>query len=600
MVTSSCSKKPRYGRKDTNRTKASKRSTLYDKLNEALLAAIEKGTDPWRKEWKDIPANKMLPFNPVTKHIYTGKNALFLMLGDREDARWLTFNQAKSKGWNVRGGEHGTPVYYFARHYKKKEDENISKTTRDQEGKERNNTTTAGDTEKEQEDKEASSYLVARSYTVFNAGQIDGIPPRTDLEEYLIPPESMWHPCSLAERFIAATGADIKIGPKNKNFYRYGVDEDAIYIADPRQFERPEGYYSTILHELAHWTGHPDRMGRIDPLHPSAKGDERYAKEELVADIASLYFMTELCIPPTLHNTASYVAAWAKKTEQDESGKYTNVITKAMQDAAKAVSFAFKLAFERDPELKDDLAKARRIWLFGDQRKKMLEIRADGNEQVKEETPSVNWYDTQWRVEQLSDGALFVPTELVDRIGLTDKLSINTRTGSDGFFLYDEDVELFYKTASRLMLQYEVVEENRDISNTFSYDYEHECKRVLEDMTRIVQDPTSELEQMSMLVRFGADLNKTNDKSPLSITAWAIREASISQTPESRALLEIVLSDGGNPNTPIGSKGLNGIEYARDNGAEDVVQLIERFSRQTENRNEEAVDTQNDFLEFSI
>lgn len=363
--------KPRRKRKETNKT------SLYDKLNEALLEAIEKGTDPWRKEWKDLPVEKMLPHNPVTKHIYTGNNALLLMIQDREDARWLTFNQAKEKGWNVKAGEHGTNVYYFARHLPKNKDPELEEniTERPSQGQKEQTNTDIQNKQDEQgeQNKKTLGYLVARSYTVFNAGQINGIPPRTDLEPYLIPQDSMWHPCSLAERFITATGADIKIGPKNKNFYRYGTSSDSIYVSDPRQFERPEGYYSTILHELGHWTGHPDRMGRLDPLNIAVKGDERYVKEELVADIASLYFMTELGIPPTLDNTAAYVASWAKHIKEDENGKQTSLIAEAMKDASKAVSYAFRLAFERDPELKNDLAKAHRVWLFGEEREQTID-----------------------------------------------------------------------------------------------------------------------------------------------------------------------------------------------------------------------------------
>lgn len=46
------------------------------------------------------------PYNPVTKAVYKGNNRLRLMLashfGQFQDNRWVTFNQAKDKGWKIK------------------------------------------------------------------------------------------------------------------------------------------------------------------------------------------------------------------------------------------------------------------------------------------------------------------------------------------------------------------------------------------------------------------------------------------------------------------------------------------------------------------
>src|SRR5580704_15620954 len=75
------------------------------------------------------------------------------------------------------------------------------------------------------------------------------------------------------------------------------------------RFAKPSGYYATGLHELGHWTAHPDRLDR-DLSNPF--GSEGYAREELRAEIASLILGSELGIgyDPATH--AGYVDHWVQ------------------------------------------------------------------------------------------------------------------------------------------------------------------------------------------------------------------------------------------------------------------------------------------------
>ena len=78
-------------------------------LTKQLLAEMEQGELPWMKGWKTTGTR---PYNPVTKAVYKGNNRLRLMLashfGQFQDNRWVTFNQAKDKGWKIKSGEKGT------------------------------------------------------------------------------------------------------------------------------------------------------------------------------------------------------------------------------------------------------------------------------------------------------------------------------------------------------------------------------------------------------------------------------------------------------------------------------------------------------------
>jgi len=65
-------------------------------------------------------------------------------------------------------------------------------------------------------------------------------------------------------------------------------------------------HYGTALHETAHWTGAPQRLNRETLNNSRGFGDIEYAKEELRAELASVFLMAERGIP---HNPGSH-AAW--------------------------------------------------------------------------------------------------------------------------------------------------------------------------------------------------------------------------------------------------------------------------------------------------
>ena len=47
----------------------------------------------------------IMPFNPVTGTRYKGINLVNLMAQEYGDPRWMTYKQAKEKGYQVRRGE---------------------------------------------------------------------------------------------------------------------------------------------------------------------------------------------------------------------------------------------------------------------------------------------------------------------------------------------------------------------------------------------------------------------------------------------------------------------------------------------------------------
>ena len=119
----------------------------------------------------------------------------------------------------------------------------------------------------------------------FNAEQVDGIPPLQ-----LTDKAYAWEPMKKAENILAASGAAIKHDQSNRAFYRRM--EDAIHLPPKENFDAPDKYYATALHELGHWTGEEKRLNReFGPF-----GSETYAREELRAEIASWMLGQEIGI----------------------------------------------------------------------------------------------------------------------------------------------------------------------------------------------------------------------------------------------------------------------------------------------------------------
>jgi antirestriction protein ArdC len=100
-----------------------------------------------------------------------------------------------------------------------------------------------------------------RATPVFAAEQVDGYQaPVSDAA-----PATIITPIEQAEAFVAATGASIHHGGA-RAFYR--PSRDSIHLPSREAFigtktsTPAESYYSTLCHELCHWTSHGSRCNR--------------------------------------------------------------------------------------------------------------------------------------------------------------------------------------------------------------------------------------------------------------------------------------------------------------------------------------------------
>jgi len=203
----------------------------------------------------------------------------------------------------VRKGERGTTICYADRFTPKDEAERA----RD-------------------EDREARQLAFLKRFTVFNVDQCEGLPERFSPQIETASVEDVDR-IPAAHALIEASGADFRIGG-GEAYYSPGDD----YVAVPPQqaFGEPINWYRTALHELGHWTGH---RSRLDRDQSGAFGSGAYAREELVAEMASAFTCASLSIRPTVRH-ADYIGSWLAVLREDEKA-----IFRAASAASKAADF---------------------------------------------------------------------------------------------------------------------------------------------------------------------------------------------------------------------------------------------------------------------
>jgi len=310
----------------TNTDSKPKRKPFHEEFAEKIIARLKEGTAPWQQPWHSGSAN-FAPHNPVSGTVYRGVNRVSLSLSGHDDPRWMTLKQANDKGMTILPGSKSTPVIYYQF---SEEKDRVG-----EDGK-----PVLGENGKPLKEKTELDRPIMRFARVFNAEQIDGMPPMQLTDKAFD-----WNPVEKGESILAASGADIKHDQSSQAFYRPRTD--SIHLPPRENFEDPGKYYGTALHELGHWTKHPSRLNR----EGGPFGSEQYAREELRAEIASWMLGQDTGIPHDPEQHAAYVQSWIKVLEQDPYE-----IQRACRDAELIKEYVLDL--ERKKEMGLDAPEA--------------------------------------------------------------------------------------------------------------------------------------------------------------------------------------------------------------------------------------------------
>lgn len=277
-------------------------SNIYQKITDQIVTEIERGAGSFVMPWHR-PTGTGIPFNPARKGGYKGCNVLALwiaeMRGGYTSSNWATYKQWAALGAQVKKGSKATSVVF----YKPLE-------IREQ-----------GKPEMDDADP-VKSIVMAREYHVFNADQVEGWDiPGTTKPVVENPVSALPH----VEAFISGTGADVRTGEPRAYYVPsrdyINMPERSLFTGSPTSTPT-ETYYSTLLHELTHWTGASNRLNR-DKMG-ARFGNEQYAAEELVAELGAAFLCAELGIandPRPDH--AQYIQNWLTVLKNDPRAIFT-------------------------------------------------------------------------------------------------------------------------------------------------------------------------------------------------------------------------------------------------------------------------------------
>ncbi len=267
---------------------------IYRKAAQRIVALMDAGKSLWQKPWT-APSGQSRPHNHITGLPYTGINRFNLMceMLDHgwEDSRFMSYRQVQTLAAgmakagipkeslpHVKEGSHGLTIYKLGYVEKKTPVlDAAGKPQLDSDGKPQVKIV------------RGKSYL--KTFTVFNGSSVANMPP---LPETQATPK--WQAHSQIEDLVEKLGVPVRYQAGDRAYYtvaRNAGDTESITMLERSQFKNADDFYAVLLHEASHATGstYPPRLCR--PMLADGSMESR-AKEELIAETASYYLLSEL------------------------------------------------------------------------------------------------------------------------------------------------------------------------------------------------------------------------------------------------------------------------------------------------------------------
>lgn len=342
---------------------AKRYSDYAEELSQQLIRIVETGQAPWQSGYTFEMTD---PESYSTEKQYRGGNALRLMLTGLErgydDSRWITKNQALKEGGSIADTKKGVPILFFT------DTQNVKVKNQD-----------TG----EIEDKKVKlSRPVLKVSTVFNIQEVDGIPHK----EHQTAKQLGWENANLLQNIEDLTKIDIQVGTPS-----YNRLTDIIKMPPPETYKNEQEYASTLIHETIHWTGNEKRLDR---LKSRTRGDNDYAREELVAEIGAMLTAQQAGFEIDNGNSESYVKGWwqplKEKLEKDP--------TEIMRIAKDAYSARDYILEGKELDRLDEVAVSHKIELTAEEAtsgRVNLDIPFSEKNQAKALAKSIE-VDLQW------------------------------------------------------------------------------------------------------------------------------------------------------------------------------------------------------------
>ncbi|HZV69848.1 MAG TPA: zincin-like metallopeptidase domain-containing protein [Saprospiraceae bacterium] len=295
-------------------------SNLYLAVTNQIVELLESQKLTWNKPWITLSKDGKRPHNAVSGRTYSGLNQILLSLKQMKSnylySGWMTFKQIQDEGGRVLAGNKASSIFYYKLMYS------------DNMGRKHELAQVLQMSLNEQQDLELRKHSILLYYNVFNLTQTSGLPDiYYDLNERPLLPEV--EKDETAENLITNTKARIIYMEGNEA--RYNYVNDVIFMPERNQFTGIAPFYETVLHELAHWTGH---KSRLDRSLKNVFGSDEYAKEELIAELCSAFLCADLGFSLGITNSAAYIQDWIRVLKAD-----SRFIFKAIRGAEEASNY---------------------------------------------------------------------------------------------------------------------------------------------------------------------------------------------------------------------------------------------------------------------
>ena len=281
-------------------------------ITNEIIRIIERGVLPWRKPWTAGGSSRPLrvggePYQGVNNFLLTMRT----VMAGHSSPFWMTLPQADALDAKVRKGEKSSVVVYFGQSRKDAGGEDDR---------------SDGDDRSE----EAHIFRFQKSYRVFNACQIEGLPdsffPILSQRANTRRPS----PSRICRRFSMRSTS-----PRYSRAARPIICRPSIkFSCLLSRGSRTQAFLRSLrAHELAHATKAPDRLNRDFGF--SKFGNTSYAREEIVAELTSCFLGQELGFTAhTLEMNAAYLYNWLRVLRSDKTA-----IFKHAADAQRACDY---------------------------------------------------------------------------------------------------------------------------------------------------------------------------------------------------------------------------------------------------------------------
>ena len=273
----------------------------------------------WEKTWKNI-ATGNTPYNPITKNVYSGFNMFILQVNSaiKGSNQYATFKQISNANGKVIKGSKSIPLLFFCWKYF----DSVTKKSYDKKDLNRLSSEVKN---------RLSKYPFNSTFNVFSLTDVEDL----SFEEPKI--EIKNNPINECEKIVENWECKINIGLDNSRAF-YSPSIDIINMPNLQAFKGTNQYYLTMFHEIAHSTG---VKGRLNRDMSGMFGNDKYAKEELIAELSSVLVGASMNIlnDEIIKNTTAYLQSWTKRMSDKKAELYT-----ALTQSIKAWSYILNSA----------------------------------------------------------------------------------------------------------------------------------------------------------------------------------------------------------------------------------------------------------------